>query len=63
MSACIAAELAKGKTVEEAIRTAKDYVNIAIGEEIIVGHKYGLINHWAAEKQLAAKNCSSKKNR
>ncbi|EOS7861967.1 bifunctional hydroxymethylpyrimidine kinase/phosphomethylpyrimidine kinase [Enterococcus hirae] len=62
LSACIAAELAKGKTVEEAIRTAKDYVNLAIGEEIIVGHKYGPINHWAAEKQLSAKNCSSKKN-
>lgn len=52
LSACIAAELAKGKTVEEAIRIAKEYVNIAIREEIIVGHKYGPINHWAAEKQL-----------
>ncbi len=48
LSACIAAELAKGQTVEEAIRIAKDYVNIAIREEIIVGHKYGPINHWAA---------------
>ncbi|WP_338566012.1 hydroxymethylpyrimidine/phosphomethylpyrimidine kinase [Enterococcus faecium] len=48
LSACIAAELAKGKTVEQAIRLAKDYVNRAIREEINVGHKYGPINHWAA---------------
>ncbi|HFL0012169.1 TPA: bifunctional hydroxymethylpyrimidine kinase/phosphomethylpyrimidine kinase, partial [Enterococcus faecium] len=37
-----------GKTVEQAIRLAKDYVNRAIREEINVGHKYGPINHWAA---------------
>ncbi|WP_115236085.1 bifunctional hydroxymethylpyrimidine kinase/phosphomethylpyrimidine kinase [Enterococcus durans] len=48
LSACIAAELAKGKSVEEAIRFAKEYVNVAIREEIHVGHKYGPINHWAA---------------
>ncbi|WP_373135444.1 bifunctional hydroxymethylpyrimidine kinase/phosphomethylpyrimidine kinase [Enterococcus durans] len=48
LSACIAAELAKGKSVEEAIRFAKEYVNVAIREEINVGHKYGPINHWAA---------------
>lgn len=52
LSACIAAELAKGKTVEEAIRIAKEYVNIAIKEEIMVGHKYGPINHWSAAKQM-----------
>lgn len=48
LSACIAAGLAKGKSVEEAIRFAKEYVNVAIREEINVGHKYGPINHWAA---------------
>lgn len=47
LSACIAAELAKGQTVETAIRIAKEYVNRAICEEIYVGHKYGPINHWA----------------
>ncbi|OTP12195.1 phosphomethylpyrimidine kinase [Enterococcus sp. 10A9_DIV0425] len=47
LSACIAAELAKGTSVEEAIRIAKKYVNRAIQKEIIVGHKYGPINHWA----------------
>lgn len=55
LSACIAAGLAKGKSVEEAIRFAKEYVNVAIREEINVGHKYGPINHWAAGalKELA----------
>lgn len=48
LSACIAAELAKGETVEAAIRIAKQYVNQAIKEELFVGHKYGPINHWAA---------------
>lgn len=47
LSATIAAELAKGNTVEDAIRIAKRFVNQAIGHEIQVGHKYGPINHWA----------------
>ncbi|KRM90661.1 hydroxymethylpyrimidine phosphomethylpyrimidine kinase [Liquorilactobacillus cacaonum DSM 21116] len=47
LSACIAAEIGKEKGIEEAIRTAKDYVNMAIGSEISVGHKFGPINHWA----------------
>lgn len=52
LSACIAAELAKGASVEEAIRTAKRFVNIAIGNPIDVGHKFGPINHWAAQEQI-----------
>lgn len=47
LSACIAAEIAKGTEIERAIRIAKDYVNTAIGNEIAVGHKFGPINHWA----------------
>ncbi|WP_281166106.1 bifunctional hydroxymethylpyrimidine kinase/phosphomethylpyrimidine kinase [Liquorilactobacillus sicerae] len=49
LSACIAAEIAKQTPVETAIRIAKSYVNIAISQEIAVGHKYGPINHWAGE--------------
>lgn len=49
LSACIAAELAKGTEVEDAIRIAKKVVNAAIATEIQVGHKYGPINHWAAQ--------------
>ncbi|MTV83091.1 bifunctional hydroxymethylpyrimidine kinase/phosphomethylpyrimidine kinase [Secundilactobacillus folii] len=52
LSACIAAELAKGETVENAIRTAKRFVNVAIGNPIDVGHKFGPINHWAAQREV-----------
>lgn len=48
LSACIAAELAKGASAEEAMRVAKLYVNVAIGSSLSVGHKFGPINHWAA---------------
>ncbi|KRN10394.1 hydroxymethylpyrimidine phosphomethylpyrimidine kinase [Liquorilactobacillus mali KCTC 3596 = DSM 20444] len=51
LSACIAAEIAKGTSVEQAIRIAKEYVNIAIGNEIAVGHKFGPINHWAPKME------------
>ncbi|MBT9672113.1 bifunctional hydroxymethylpyrimidine kinase/phosphomethylpyrimidine kinase [Secundilactobacillus kimchicus] len=52
LSACITAEIAKGTSVEAAIRTAKKYVNIAIGNPIEVGHKFGPINHWAAQDEM-----------
>ncbi|WP_265456323.1 bifunctional hydroxymethylpyrimidine kinase/phosphomethylpyrimidine kinase [Enterococcus sp. HY326] len=52
LSACIAAELAKGTEIEMAIRIAKDFVNTAISQEIFVGHKYGPINHWIAAKKV-----------
>lgn len=45
-SACIAAELAKGASIEEAIKIAKKYTHDAIKNEIAVGHKFGPINHW-----------------
>ncbi|WP_283679001.1 bifunctional hydroxymethylpyrimidine kinase/phosphomethylpyrimidine kinase [Lentilactobacillus sp. Marseille-Q4993] len=47
LSACIAAELAKGNDVKSAIKIAKSFVNTAIENEIMVGHKFGPINHWA----------------
>ncbi|MEJ6401184.1 bifunctional hydroxymethylpyrimidine kinase/phosphomethylpyrimidine kinase [Nicoliella lavandulae] len=49
LSAGIAAELAKGNSVTEAIKVAKAYVDRAIQNEILVGHKFGPINHWATE--------------
>ncbi|PWG00129.1 bifunctional hydroxymethylpyrimidine kinase/phosphomethylpyrimidine kinase [Levilactobacillus bambusae] len=52
LSACITAELAKGRPVEAAIRTAKQFVNVAIGNPIDVGHKVGPINHWAPMDQM-----------
>ncbi|XHE02453.1 bifunctional hydroxymethylpyrimidine kinase/phosphomethylpyrimidine kinase [Lentilactobacillus kefiri] len=47
LSACIAAELARGNDVETAVRIAKKFVDIAIENEINVGHEFRPINHWA----------------
>lgn len=48
LSAVIAAELAKGQSVVDAIKIAKKFVHKAIAHPIDVGHQYGPINHWAA---------------
>ena len=47
LSACITAELAKGKSVEDAIRIGKKYVDETIRHGIIVDHGHGPLNHWA----------------
>lgn len=49
-SACITAELAKGKSVKEAVTTAKAYIAAAISDGILVGHGHGPTNHWAYRK-------------
>ncbi|MCI1974862.1 MAG: bifunctional hydroxymethylpyrimidine kinase/phosphomethylpyrimidine kinase [Limosilactobacillus sp.] len=54
-SAIIAAELAKGANVKNAVLYAKDAVYAAISNPIEVGHKFGPINHWAAERELKKK--------
>lgn len=50
LSACITAELAKGQTVEAAIRTGKQFVDATIRDGIVVGHGHGPLNHWAYRK-------------
>lgn len=47
LSSCITAELAKGKSVEDAIRIGKRYVSATIANGIQVGHGHGPLNHWA----------------
>lgn len=47
ISSCITAELAKGHSMEEAIRIGKDYVEATIRDGINVGHGHGPLNHWA----------------
>ncbi|GAY72072.1 bifunctional hydroxymethylpyrimidine kinase/phosphomethylpyrimidine kinase [Lentilactobacillus kosonis] len=47
LSSCITAELAKGQSVEEAIRIGKQYVSATISQGIQVGHGHGPLNHWA----------------
>lgn len=46
LSSIIVAELAKGNSVKEAMKLAKQLTLSAITHEIEVGHKYGPINHW-----------------
>ncbi|RGI30335.1 bifunctional hydroxymethylpyrimidine kinase/phosphomethylpyrimidine kinase [Melissococcus sp. OM08-11BH] len=50
-SSCIAAEIAKGKSVKEAIHIAKSFIQGAIEQEIFVGHGHGPTNHWAIPAQ------------
>ncbi|WP_353486040.1 bifunctional hydroxymethylpyrimidine kinase/phosphomethylpyrimidine kinase [Apilactobacillus xinyiensis] len=50
LSAAITAEIAKGKSVKEAIIIADEFVDAAIKNGIEVGHKFGPINHWATAK-------------
>lgn len=50
-SACIAAELGKGETVENAVRTAKNYIQEAIKLGLDIGSGHGPTNHWAYRKK------------
>lgn len=54
-SACITAEIAKGKPLKEAIATAKEYITSAIYHGIEVGHGHGPTNHAAYRKFGAVK--------
>ena len=46
-SACIAAELAKGAKVVDAVKTAKAFITAAISHPLNIGHGHGPTNHWA----------------
>ncbi|BDR56468.1 bifunctional hydroxymethylpyrimidine kinase/phosphomethylpyrimidine kinase [Xylocopilactobacillus apis] len=46
LSAIITAELAKGENIRQAIMTANENTHRALADSILVGHKYGPINHW-----------------
>ncbi len=46
LSSCIAANLAKGKSVEEAVRIAKDYITVAIAHALDIGKGVGPTNHF-----------------
>lgn len=52
LSAVIAAELAKGNSLINSVKIAKDFTYQAIAHPIAVGSKFGPINHWAAQKNL-----------
>jgi len=45
LSSAIAAGLAQGKEVEEAVSTAKRYITLAIQNSLEIGHGHGPLNH------------------
>ncbi|MGJ7909897.1 bifunctional hydroxymethylpyrimidine kinase/phosphomethylpyrimidine kinase [Neobacillus sp. LXY-1] len=50
-AAAITAELAKGKTVHEAVVVAKNFIQAAIENGISIGQGHGPTNHWAYRKR------------
>lgn len=46
LSSAIAANLGKGKSVEEAVRIAKDYITVAIEHSLEIGKGVGPTNHF-----------------
>lgn len=52
LSAVIAAELAKGNSLLNSVKIAKDFTYEAISHPIAVGSKFGPINHLAAQRNL-----------
>jgi hydroxymethylpyrimidine/phosphomethylpyrimidine kinase len=50
-SAVITAELAKNRSVYDAVLKAKEFIQAAIEEGIEIGHGHGPTNHWAFQKE------------
>lgn len=50
-AAAIAAELAKGNNITEAISTAKEFIHAAIVHPLGIGAGHGPTNHWAYRRQ------------
>ncbi|MFJ5716385.1 bifunctional hydroxymethylpyrimidine kinase/phosphomethylpyrimidine kinase [Neobacillus sp. NPDC093127] len=50
-SSVITAELAKGSNVYQAVLTAKDFIQAAIEDELVIGQGNGPTNHWAYRKR------------
>lgn len=49
-SAAITAELAKERSVYEAVQVAKEFIQAAIEDELEIGQGHGPTNHWAYRK-------------
>jgi hydroxymethylpyrimidine/phosphomethylpyrimidine kinase len=52
-ASAIAAELAKGKSVTEAVRAAKEFITMALQHSLTLGRGHGPTNHFAALYQKA----------
>ncbi|CAM4062172.1 bifunctional hydroxymethylpyrimidine kinase/phosphomethylpyrimidine kinase [Paenibacillus alkaliterrae] len=51
-SAAVTAELASGKTVDEAVRTAKGFIQAAIEDQLSIGGGHGPTNHFAYQRRM-----------
>ncbi|OMD72175.1 bifunctional hydroxymethylpyrimidine kinase/phosphomethylpyrimidine kinase [Paenibacillus odorifer] len=58
-SAAVTAELAKGKSVAEAIQTAKAFIQAAIEDELGIGAGHGPTNHFAYQNRLRGINSAT----
>lgn len=50
-SSALAAELAKGFSLRDAVQTAKAFITAAISQPIAIGKGNGPVNHWAYQNQ------------
>ena len=50
-AAAIAAELAKGNSINAAVQTAKDFIQAAIENQLGIGNGHGPTNHWAYQQK------------
>ncbi|WP_334073389.1 bifunctional hydroxymethylpyrimidine kinase/phosphomethylpyrimidine kinase [Paenibacillus sp. A14] len=50
-SAALAAALAKGAALQEAVRTARAFIQAAIEDSLELGHGHGPTNHWAYRRR------------
>lgn len=50
-SAAAAAGLAKGESLEQAVKTAKAFITCAIRDELGIGQGHGPTNHWAYSRR------------
>jgi hydroxymethylpyrimidine/phosphomethylpyrimidine kinase len=55
-SAAVTAEIAKGQSVQDAVLTAKEFIQAAIGEQLHIGQGHGPTNHGAYRKQRPERN-------
>ncbi|MDG0873623.1 bifunctional hydroxymethylpyrimidine kinase/phosphomethylpyrimidine kinase [Paenibacillus thiaminolyticus] len=55
-SAAMAAELAKGSSVTDAVGTARAFIQAALEETLGIGQGHGPTNHWAYGRRMAVRS-------
>jgi hydroxymethylpyrimidine/phosphomethylpyrimidine kinase len=56
LSAAIAAELAKGQALLDAVRTARKYIEAAIAESLSIGGGHGPTNPWSGAREALSRS-------